>query len=99
MKGPFSVILELPGKEPELVCTCRSEIQAGEIVMAVAKHYGHVKGTRVSLRTPNSGDQLQLTQKGQALRDQPKERAVGENIVIAVPTALVHLGSKEPSRE
>lgn len=87
MRGPFSVILEVPGRPPELVCTLTSEVRAGEMAVAVAKAHAHLKGTRVSLRTPNSGDQLQLTRKGEAVRDQLHLHPVGENVVIAVPTA------------
>ena len=100
MKGPFSVILEVPGQKPVLVSTHLSEIKAGQIAVEVAKQHAHLKGTRVSLRSPDSADQLQVDRLGNAIRDQLHLHPVGENVVIAVPTARIHLNTKEiPSGE
>lgn len=96
VRGPFSVILEVPGQPPELVATLTSEIKAGEMAVQIAFRYKHIKGTRVSLRTPDSADQLQVTRNGTAVRDQLHLHPVGENVVIAVPTARANAKIGDP---
>ena len=96
MRGPFSVILEVPGQPPELVATLTSEIRRARWLSRLRSGTERIKGTRVSLRTPDSADQLQVTRNGTAVRDQLHLHPVGENVVIAVPTARANAKIGDP---
>lgn len=84
MKGPFSVILEVPGQAPRVYATLRSHVGASALAWKVAEGY---PGAKVYLRSPGSSDQLQITSKGGVVRDQPGLPAFGQDVFVHVPTA------------
>jgi hypothetical protein len=92
---PYDVILEPKVGEPVLLVTTTSELRAREEAERVMLAHGPASGVKVHVRVADSGDQLQVTRSGQALRDQPHLNAVGEALTIHVPTVKVRIHADE----
>lgn len=92
MKGPFAVILETQKTRPEVIWTTPSEAKANDLRHEILKSFPPGSGVRVYVKTPDSADQLQVTQRGWVVRDQPHLPSVGEDVTVHVPTANVRLG-------
>lgn len=90
---PYEVILEPKGTEPQVVYTTPSEKRAIELAKEVMIANGPASGVKVHVRIADSADQLQVTQKGVAVRDQPHLDAVGEALTIHVPTVKVRINA------
>jgi hypothetical protein len=86
-RGPWSVILECPGMAPVLVSSHARQNRATEVMFAVAEQHKALRGTKVYVQSPDSADQLQRTQRGGVVRDQPSLPAIGEHVTVHVPTA------------
>lgn len=94
MNGPYSVILETPRQPAELVWTTPSHKKAEHLRHEILRSFPPASGVKVYIRTADSHDQLQVTQRGWVVRDQPHLPSRGEDVTVHVPT--IHLGARSP---
>lgn len=94
MNGPYAVILETPTQRPELVWTTPSHQKAEDLRHEILRTFPPGSGVKVYVRTADSADQLQVTQLGWVVRDQPHLPSRGEDVTVHVPT--VHLAARSP---
>jgi hypothetical protein len=90
----YSVILETPSQPPELIWTTPSHQKAEGLRHEILRSFPPGSGIKVYVRTADSADQLQVSQRGWVVRDQPHLPSIGEDVTVHVPT--VHLGARSP---
>lgn len=96
LRGKFNVILQLPGQAPSIVASGLSHTRASALVWMVAEAHRHIRRTRVYIQLPDSRDQLQVSQRGVVIRDQPDLPATGEHKVIHAPIASARAKASTP---
>jgi hypothetical protein len=90
----FSVILEYPNGQRRVYSEHRVEAEAQAVAWRCAE--GYHDRAKVFVKSPGSGDQIQITAKGRVVRDQPDLPAVGEHKIVRVPIARMTLSAKSP---
>lgn len=97
MKGPFTVVLEVPGQAPRNYAVVRKYEEAVALAVQLDQAYRHRRG-KAFVRSPvgASSDQLQISSRGGVVRDQPELPAFGQDIIVKAQTAVGRIQAGRP---